>query len=303
MMKAIAFVAILAASAYAQDQQQDPVERQLDRLKRDLNLTEEQIPKVKEILKKQSDELHTVLTDEQKQRLDRGNTRGGGQGGQGGGRGGFGGGGQLPSTDELKKQLTLTDDQEKKVDEIRDGVRQQIRELWQNRGDGGNRDEMTKKMETMRDEAYAKMKECLTDEQKPKFDEIVKASQGDGPRNGGGTPTEGGRRGPSVEERVKRVMESLKVEKAEDAAALKDLVQKVIEAQQALGDYDRDTRTKFDDLAKKTEATEDDIKTQLETVRTTRKEKDKTVKDAQKSLAEVVTYRQELECVRAGILR
>jgi chromosome segregation ATPase len=157
------------------------------------------------------------------------------------------------------------------------------------------------------------VKQHLDDEQKGKFDKLIEdrfnLSRWGGGGGGGGTPTPGGggrdgrSRRPSVDERVKRVMESLKVETAEDAAAIRDLVKKCVEAQYALEDYDQEARKQVEDLSKKTDASEDDLKTRIDEIRGGRREKDKTLKDCQKSLAEVVTYRQELELIKSGILR
>src|SRR5262245_4044456 len=138
MMTWLAVGAVLFA---AQGQQQDPVESRVERYKQQLNLTDEQLPKIREIVKKQIDDMKAVLTDEQKQRLD--NPFGGGRGGnngQGNNQGnGFGNlrGGWLPSTDSLKTSVGLTDDQVTKVNEIRDAVRQEMRNFFQNRGRRG----------------------------------------------------------------------------------------------------------------------------------------------------------------------
>jgi Spy/CpxP family protein refolding chaperone len=304
----VAAILAIASSAAVAQQQEDPIERQVERLKDQLKLTEEQVGKVREVLKKNNEDIRGVLTDEQKKTYDenlarggRGNRGGGGGFGQGGG--GFRGfGGQaMPSTDELKQQLNLTDEQVTKIDTLRDEIRQEMRDFFQG---GPQRDEIQKKMEEIRDAAIKRTREVLTDEQKPKFDEIVKNFQqggGDGPR-----PPGMGQRGPqrpSVDERLRRLMEALKIEKADEAAAIRDAAKKVIEAQYALEDYDREVRTKVDELAKKAEITEDEVKTKLEELRTARKDKDKAVKDAQKGLAEIITYKQELEFIKQGILR
>jgi len=306
-MRVTAVAAILAIASSAAFAQEDPIERQVERLKDQLKLTEEQVGKVREVLKKNNEDIRGLLTDEQKKTYDENLARGGrgnrerGGGGQGGG--GFRGfGGQaMPSTDELKQQLNLTDDQVTKIDALRDEIRQEMRDFFQS---GPQRDEIQKKMEEIRDAAIRRTRELLTDEQKPKFDEIVKTFQqggGDGPR-GPGMGQRGPQR-PSVDERLRRLMEALKIEKADEAAAIRDAAKRVIEAQYALEDYDREVRTKVDELSKKAEITDDEVKTNLEELRTVRKDKDKAVKDAQKGLAEIITYKQELEFIKQGILR
>ena len=138
MMTWLAVGAVLFA---AQGQQEDPVESRVQRYKDQLNLTDEQVPKIREIVKKQIEDMRAVLTDEQKTRLDSGGGRGnrgpGGQGGQGNAFGNFRGG-WLPSTDSLKTSVGLTDEQVTKVNEIRDAVRQEMRTFFQNRGRGNN---------------------------------------------------------------------------------------------------------------------------------------------------------------------
>jgi Spy/CpxP family protein refolding chaperone len=251
------------------------------------------------VLKKNNDDLRSVLTDEQKKQYDEflGRMTGGGnrQNERGGQR--FGGG--LPRTDDLKRQLELTDEQVTKINEIRDEVREALGELFRN---GGMRsEENQKKAEELRDSVNKRVRDTLTDAQKPKFDDIVKQSQGDGPR----PPQRGGERGrgPAVEDRLREVMESVKIENADEAAAVREAAKKVIEAQQALGDFDRESRGKVSELARKTDATEEEIKAAVEELRAGRRDKDKAVRDAQKSLSEIVTYKQELELIRHGLLR
>jgi len=76
-LMAVGAVFVMAGRLLAQaPAQEDPVERDLGRLRRDLNLTEEQVPKAREILKKQSEDLRTILTDEQKKSYEQGGGRG-----------------------------------------------------------------------------------------------------------------------------------------------------------------------------------------------------------------------------------
>src|SRR4029077_7352014 len=99
------------------------------RLKDQLTLTDEQVTKVREIVKKERDDVKSVLTDAQKTTYDQG---GGGRGNRPGGNnapGAQGGNnafgnfrGWLPPTNDLKTSLTLTDDQVAKINEIRDAV-------------------------------------------------------------------------------------------------------------------------------------------------------------------------------------
>src|SRR5439155_16233563 len=170
----------------------------------------------------------------------------------GNGQGNFQGfrGAWLPPTNDLKTQLTLTDDQVTKVNEIRDAVRQEMRTFFQNRGRnrGGNpADDFNAFLDKSKEETTKKIREILTDEQKPKFDEALKTFASQQPAPGAGF---GANRGGTVDDRVGRVMDNLKIEDAKELEAVKGLVKKVVEAMDKLDAYQRDTRTKIDDVAK-----------------------------------------------------
>jgi hypothetical protein len=281
--------------ALAATRQEDPTERQLRRLREQLQLTEEQSGKVKDLLKKQQDELRGLLTDEQKKRLD----EGGGDRGRGGppaGRG-PGGGSWLPSTDELKTRLGLSDDQVSKVNEIRDGVRQQIRDFFRNRGRGGNPgDEWAAFESKARTETVTKINGVLTDEQKPKFDEIVKAAVAS-------TPTDGGRRGGGVEDRVNRAMEGLKIADPKEADAIKGLVTKVATLMEKLEGVQRDSRGKVEEISRNADLSDDAVGERIGELLKGLRDLEKELTAARRELTDVVTNRQELELLRRGILR
>jgi len=143
---AVGAVMLAAAPAFAQQQQEDPVERSVQRLKDQLTLTDEQVSKVRDIVKKEREDVKAVLTDAQKTTYDQGGGRGnrpggnnngnnGNNGGNAPGANGFAGirgGAWLPATNDLKTSLSLTDDQVTKINEIRDAVRQEMRTYFQN---------------------------------------------------------------------------------------------------------------------------------------------------------------------------
>jgi len=313
MMTWLAVGAVLFA---AQGQQQDPVESRVDRYKQQLNLTDEQVPKIREIVKKQIDDMKAVLTDEQKQRLD--NPFGGGRGGQGGqgnnGQGngnGFGNlrGGWLPSTDSLKTSVGLTDDQVTKVNEIRDAVRQEMRNFFQNRGRRGGQNlgqDFQAFQDKSKEETTKKILALLTDEQKPKFEEALKAfaaNQGTPGQPGQGGQDFAARRAGSLDERVAGIMGNLKIEDAKEADAVKSLVKKVMELMDKLDAYNRDTRTKIDDTQKNKDLSDDAVGQKITEIMKGHNEIEKELSAARKALTEVVTNRQELELLRRGILR
>jgi hypothetical protein len=309
----------VAAILFTQ-QQQDPVESRVERYKQQLNLTDEQVPKIREIVKKQIDDMKAVLTDEQKTRLD-----GGGQGGRGGNNGqgnnqgnGFGNafrGGWLPPTNDLKTSVNLTDDQVTKVNEIRDAVRQEMRNFFQGRGRGrgqGNQggqnlaQEFQAFQDKSKEETTKKILAILTDEQKPKFEEAVKAYAASQPQPG--QPGQGGqdfaaRRAGSLDERVGRVMENLKISDAKEAEAIKGLVKKVMESMDKLDTYNRETRTKMEEASRNQELSDDAIGDRITEIMKGHHDLEKELNAARKALTEVVTNRQELELLRRGVLR
>jgi len=310
MMTWVAVGAVLFA---AQGQQQDPVESRVDRYKQQLNLTEEQIPKIREIVKKQIDDMKAVLTDEQKQRLD-----GGGQGGRGGNNGqgnnqgnAFGNrGGWLPATNDLKTSVGLTDDQVTKINEIRDAVRQEGRNFFQNRGRRGQGNQGGQNLaqeyqafqEKSKEETHKKIVAILTDEQKPKFEEALKAFAANQPTPGQGFGGQGNR-GGTLDERVGRVLENLKITDTKESDAIKSLVKKVMEVMDKLDTYNRETRSKIDETAKNSALSDDAVGEKISEIMKGHVELEKELAAARKALTEVVTNRQELELLRRGVLR
>lgn len=294
MIMWVALGAVLLAQ-----QQEDPVEQRVQRYKEQLNLTEEQVPKVREIVKKQVDDLRAVLTDEQKTRLD----QGGGRGNRGGGGFTFRGG-WLPSTNDLKTSVGLTDDQVAKINEIRDSVRQEMRDFFRNRGRGGGPDlgaQWNAFQEKSKEETTKKILAILTDEQKPKFEEALKAFAASQPQPSvdGGR----GRGGPSLDERVSRMMENLKIEDAKEAEAVKGLVRKVMEIMERLDTAQRESRGKIDEALRNKELSDEAVGDKITEILKIHRDIEKELGAARKELTEVVTNRQELELLRRGVLR
>jgi hypothetical protein len=313
---AVGAVILAAGNAFAQGQQEDPVESRVQRYKEQLNLTDEQLPKIREIVKKQIEEMRAILTDEQKTRLD-GGARGGRGNNQGNNNqgGGFGNlrGGWLPPTNDLKTSVALTDDQVTKINEIRDAVRQEMRTFFQNRGRGGNPQDLAAQFnafqEKSKKETTEKITALLTDEQKPKFEEALKkyaASQPQPgqPRGGDNTTQDfAARRAGSLDERVGRVMENLKIADAKEADAIKGLVKKVLEATDKLDAYNRETRTKMEEASRNQDLSDDAVGEKITEIMKGQHDLEKEVNAARKALTEVVTNRQELELLRRGLLR
>lgn len=285
---------LLAASV-----QDDPADRSAQRLKEQLRLNDEQTGKAREIYKKQQDDIKGLLTDEQKPRYDEMLRGGGGRGGPQGGPQSGGRGGWFPSSDELKTKLALSEEQVTKINEVRDGIREEMRKMFQDR----NNRPGPEAFEKIRDESTKKIKDLLNDEQKAKFDEVLKAIPTPGAAPGGNNPGGRGGRGGSIDERVARVMELLKFEKPEEADAVKGLVKAVLEAQDKVEEAQRESRTKLEDLQKDAALTDEAIDGKLSELRKTLKELEKALADARGKLSEVVSSRQEVDLMRRGILR
>jgi Spy/CpxP family protein refolding chaperone len=308
---AVGAVLLAATPAFAQQtQQDDPVERSVQRLKDQLTLTDEQVTKVRDIVKKEREDVKAVITDAQKTTYD---AAGGGRGNRAPGgnnnTNAFGNfRGWLPPTNDLKTSLTLTDDQVTKINEIRDAVRQEMRSFFQNRGRGNGGaqnlgEQFTAFQEKSKEETSKKIKDLLTDEQKPKFDEAVKVFAASQPAPGQTTPGGFGNRGGTVDERAARIMENLKIEDAKEADAVKALIKKVMEATDKVDTYQRETRTKIDDIAKNKELSDAAVGDKIGEILKGHVDLEKEVAAARKALTEVVSNRQELELLRRGILR
>jgi hypothetical protein len=309
---AVGAVLLSASTAFAQ-QQDDPVERAVQRLKDQLSLTDDQVGKVRDIVKKEREDIKGLLTDTQKTTYDqgggpRGNRANGANGNNGNNNNfaGFRGGAWLPATNDLKTQLSLTDDQVTKINEFRDAVRQEMRTFFQNnrRGNGGGQnlaEQWNAFQEKSKEETTKKINDILTDEQKPKFAEALKAFAANQPTPGnfGGF---GQNRG-TVDERVGRVMDGLKIEDAKESEAVKGLVKKVVEAMDKVDADQREMRTKVDEISKDKDLSDTAVGEKIEGLLKGHHDLEKDLAGARKALTEVVTNRQELELLRRGILR
>ncbi|MDP9038390.1 MAG: hypothetical protein M3O02_03825 [Acidobacteriota bacterium] len=102
-------------------------------------------------------------------------------------QGGPGGGGRMnPQTqvDAMTDQLGLTAEQQPKVLAI---LQESQKKMMEIRNSGGDPEEMRPKMMALREDQQTKIKAVLTDEQRVKYDAMIKAQQ-ERMRNGGGPP-------------------------------------------------------------------------------------------------------------------
>jgi Spy/CpxP family protein refolding chaperone len=309
----VAAVLSLAAPVLAQETQ-DMAERMSQMLKQSLQLSDDQTAKVKDIMKKQTEDIRGVLNDDQKKRYDdmsrmmggfgRGRDRGQGGAGapgqdRGNDRGGFGGRGSwLPPTDELKTQLGLTDEQVSKINAIRDAAREEGRNFFRNRPEGTDpRQAFEEFQQKSRESTTQKIREVLTDEQKPKFDEALKNYQGQQERD------RENRARTRAEETINHLMEELKFANATEADAVKPHVKKVLDLVEKLDTFQREGRTKLDTASRNKELSEEAVGDTLKAIRDGVKEIEKELSAARKELLDVVNNRQELELIRHGALK
>jgi len=288
---------------------QDPARQAEQRarfLKERLDLTDEQVQKAVEIYKQaheaeqkvESDrqaKLREILTDDQKKKYEELIQNPGGRGTMA-----MGGSDRMLENwaERLKKDLALSDEAFEKikaiVEEFRKKTGERIAEMRQGGLQGMNWQEEWKKFQDGLKESGDKIKEHLTPEQKEKFDKLLEQFQ----------PGRGfDQRGPSPEERAGRIVESLKIEKSDEQAAVKSALLKVFETQRALGEFDRDSRAKIEELHKDTSLSDEQLLAKITEFRTARLEKDKALKAAQKDLRDLVSPRQELELIRQLVLR
>ena len=283
-----AWVAALSL-ATPQDGQNEGIERQIRFLTQTLRLSEDQAERVRSILKKQSDDLRSVLTEEQRERYDRLNR---GRSSRSRRNRGW-----WPSTDELREQLSLSDEQAGRITEIRDSIRDRFRAFWQDRRGGDNaRDEWESFQKKLREENTAKIRALLSDGQKAKFDKVMAdfASAATVSRSRGGS---------STAERVDRIMEPLRITNADEAAAIRSLVVRVVEAMRKISDAQRDARSRFEETARNEELSDETVGGRIDEIQSALKKLLKELATARQELAEVLTNRQELELLRRGILR
>jgi hypothetical protein len=329
-MRTLVAVVLMAAAAVAQ--QQDPnriAEFQANRLKDRLKLSDDQTSKLKEIFLKEaedrakSDEARTakineLLDDEQKKLYEEyRRNRGGGFGGGGqqfqfgGGRGGQFGQQGLVQMDDLKRELTLTDEQIEKikplVDEFNAPLQKRMEEFrggtfnWQNFDWQGELSKYGDNLKALNE----KIKAHLTDDQKSKADALyerntswmrlipgfVNRATGESPRR------------QSPEERVRRAMDALRIEKEEERAAIKNLVEKIAKAQAEFEDWQKAARDRLGETTKNKELSDAALEDRIKENQEERRKREKDIATLQKQLAEAVNNRQEIELMLQGILK
>lgn len=317
-MRVLLVVALMASPLMAQDNANRGQEFMVNRLKDRLKLTDEQTAKVKEILTKDGEErtkmdeartekINALLNDEQKKQYEELRARGN----RGGGQFQFGGAGGRPmgsvNIDDVKRELSLTDEQAEKIkplyDEFNANVQKRASELAEKGFQGLNFAEEMQKYQDSLKALADKVKVHLTDEQKTKLDALVERATGmmrmiPNLMNRGGPPPR-----PSAEDKAARAVAALKIEKDDEKTAITDLVTKIVKAQYDLEDFTKTSRDRMSEAAKNHDLSDAAVEDRIKESQEDRRKREKDIAALQKQLAEVVTNRQELELMAQGILK
>jgi hypothetical protein len=309
-------VVVLVAGA-----QQDPNrsnEFLVNRMRDRLNLTDEQTSKVRDILSKDAEDrsklddartarINEILTEEQRGRYEefRRSIRGFGGGGQ------FRFGGQgLPNLDDLKRELSLTDEQAQAIKPLVDDYSASMQKRMEELRSGGFQGldwqaEIQKFQDSLRG-LYDKIKTHLTDEQKTKADALYERSTsftrlipglGNRPSGGDRLPRQ------SPEERVRRAIEVLQIDREAERAALKDLIEKIVKAQADLDTLQGAVREKLQVASRDKQLSDAALEDRIKEIQEDRRRHEKEIARLQKQLAEAVNNRQEIELMLQGILK
>jgi hypothetical protein len=309
----------LAGTAWAQQDPNRANEYLLNRMKDRLNLTDDQASKVKEILAADAegriklDEARTakvneLLSEEQRRQYEE--FRRGNRGGGGGQPSRFGGLQGAMNMDDLKRELSLTDEQAEKikptVDEFSSGMQKRMDELRSGGFQGLDWQAEIQKFQDGIKGLGEKIKVHLTDEQKTKADALFeRATSFTRQIPGFGNRPQAADRTPrlSPEERVRRAVDALQIDKEAERAALRDLIEKIVKAQAELDTYQGTSREKLQVASRDKELSDAALEDRIKEIQEERRKRDREIAGLQKQLAEAVTNRQEIELMLQGILR
>jgi len=334
-MRTLIALLALSGAALAQ-QQQDPNrfnEALITRMKDRLKLNEDQVSKLREILSKDGEErqkmdeartakINEFLDEDQKKQYEefrrgaRGFGGGGAPGAQGGqqfrfGQGGqgFGGGFQgAMNMDDLKRELSLTDEQVEKIKPIVDEFSASMQKRMEEFRNGGFQGldwqaELQKFQDNFKG-VVDKIKVHLTDEQKTKADALYERATswtrllpGLQNRQAGGGPR------VSPEERLRRAMEALHIENEAERNAIKELIEKIVKAQAEFDEFQKTSREKLTGTARDKELSDAALEDRIREAQEGRRTREKEIAGLQKQLAESVSNRQEIELILQGILK
>jgi hypothetical protein len=211
--------------------------------------------------------------------------------------------GGLP-IEQLKEKLALSDEQVKKLEQINEESNAEFRKEMQELQKDGNldyakmREIMPKRMAALKE----KVKEVLTEEQKPKFEEWSKEQEKQMKRQGNGF----GRDPESMKKRLYDQAEKELTLTADEKNAVMPLVQKVLDARAEARVNGDKRRAEFTEFVKKVggtdEAAKNELQKKLDEFRKAREAEQARIRDAQQALREVLTIENEAKLVAIGIL-
>ncbi len=207
--------------------------------------------------------------------------------------------------ERLKEQLKLSDEQYKKIEGFADELGVGFRKEVQEQGDNFDFSKMREMMPRYMHEMQDKVRSVLTDDQKPKYEEMVKEEEKrmkEGPRGPNGF-------GRDPEQLKKRLMEQAEKELGltdSEKQAVLPLIQKVLDARaEARTSYEK-RKEEFTDFSKKATGQDDAgkaaIQKRLDEFRRAREADLEKIKDAESALREVLTIGNEAKLVALGIL-
>lgn len=303
----------------AQDETARRVEREMERLRRDLELSDAQAEKIQAILtetlgkrseveKEQDSRIGEVLTPEQKERYTRNRERG-----QRGDRGGFGGRGGMMTgiLDRMKTDLALTEEQSKQVEEIMTKAQEEMAENFRKmREEGmGNQDwnAIRERMTEFWNASAEKVKAVLSDDQKAKYDAMVAEmreqnplfrGEGRGPGRGDGEGQGRGDRGDG--RRVERALETLKLS-PEEAEIVRPLLEEIEKIRNDRGAVE-EARRKLLETLDSGSAAEETVQAELQALRDAETARQAALTSKRTELRELLTVEQEARLVTMGIL-
>jgi Spy/CpxP family protein refolding chaperone len=282
-----------------------PSDRRLEHLRERLDLTPGQTEKVREILdasrreeeaaeRKRAERIRELLTEEQRPAFDamqKERASGGPRRGSGRWMG--------PSLEDLQRELDLTPDQREEIGTLIQNALHTVRKRFEEARAGGFQGTDWGKIRAEAEKIYTetteKVRAALTPDQLPRYEKLLEERSR--------FIRHVFRRAETPAERVTRTMEALKIEKPDEAAAVKFLVERVVALQGELAAHDRASREQAAGMLKAEGMEEEAMRQRMRERRGGRTALEETLQKVRAELNQVVTVRQELELVRHGILR
>jgi Spy/CpxP family protein refolding chaperone len=338
LLTAVAFLLVLGpATAWAQDGGEAPpgpdpkqekkrqrgAEKMFRKMAEALGLSEEQVQKIRELkmeeMRKmremregQDQKIREILSPEQLtkyQELQKKMRKRAGAG-AGGRRGADGGRSRSRSRDPLDilksvgRELGLSEEQMEGVKRIGKEAQQAMLEAVEKASETGDYDGIKSKTEQIKRQVLEKVRGLLTEEQRAKFESVLRG--GREALRGGMDRRGGGRRGRNPREmmkfRMQEIQKSLNL-LPEEAMIIMPKVEEIIKAQAGLMKKLGDQRKQVEELLRTEGIDEEAILKEVEIFRKLRTDEQTGIEKLQEGLRELLTVRQEVRLVIAGVLK